>query len=230
MTQFSRGMAPNPATFDRVFKFIICGAKGVGKKTLLQSFCTEGDEEGTIWTELNVDDEKVLIEATVSKRWEEGMEKLFDAVALVFSTTDQISYEHTLEIQNEIQRVAEKMPIVFIENKVDIVEESQMDKTLVEGEMKKLHKRLYRVSALKEFNVMHPFAYLIEKLTRRKKDENANERKQSSSVNSSTVNSTVISTVNSSTLTPPASTEAWVEPVATAPHSTSTRKDKCSLM
>lgn len=95
-------------------------------------------------------------------------------------------------MQNEVQRVAEKMPIVFIENKVDVIEESQLEKSAVEGEMKKRHKRLYRwgkkqvvkdpmtrklrVSALKEFNVMHPFAYLIEKLTRHKKDVNANER------------------------------------------------------
>lgn len=33
---------------------------------------------------------------------------------------------------------------MFIENKIDIVEDSQMDKGLVEGEMRKKHKRLYR--------------------------------------------------------------------------------------
>ncbi|CAJ85783.1 GTP-binding protein Rheb [Caenorhabditis elegans] len=167
-------MAPDPTSYDRVFKFLIFGGKSVGKKTLLRSFCTEGDNE-SIWTSLTVDDEKVLIEATVSQKWEEGMSKEHDAIALVFSTTDVYSFEYTLELYNEIQKSTERIPLVFIENKIDIVEDSQMDKGLVEGEMRKKHKRLYRVSALKEFNVMHPFAYLIEKLTRQKKDLNANE-------------------------------------------------------
>ncbi|CAI2342115.1 unnamed protein product [Caenorhabditis sp. 36 PRJEB53466] len=167
-------MAPDPTTFDRAFKFVICGAKEVGKKTLLRSFCTEGDDEN-IWTTLNVDEEKVLVEATVSEKWEEGREKEFDGVVLVFSTTDVRSFEYTLEILNEIQKTAEKKHLVFIENKMDLVEQTQMDKDLVEGELKKRHKRLYRVSATEEFMVMHPFAYLIEKLTRHKKDENQNE-------------------------------------------------------
>ena len=67
----------------------------VGKKTLLRSFCTEGDDE-SIWTSLTVDDEKVLIEATVTQKWEEGMSKENDAIALVFSTTDV--YVSTLAI------------------------------------------------------------------------------------------------------------------------------------
>ncbi|EGT43019.1 hypothetical protein CAEBREN_18802 [Caenorhabditis brenneri] len=211
-------MAPDPNTFDRVFKFVILGGKSVGKKTLLRSFCTEGDDE-SIWTSLTVDDEKVLIEATVTQKWEEGMSKENDAIALVFSTTDIYSFEYTLELYKEIQKTTEKIPLVFIENKMDIVEESQMDKTLVEGETKKKHKRLYRVSALKEFNVMHPFAYLIEKLTRQKKDVNANERKQSSSVTSSTTS-------------PPSSTEAWVDPVPTENSAVvpPPKKDKCILM
>uniref|UniRef100_A0A1I7TTQ2 GTP-binding protein n=1 Tax=Caenorhabditis tropicalis TaxID=1561998 RepID=A0A1I7TTQ2_9PELO len=211
-------MAPDPSSFDRVFKFVILGAKSVGKKTLLRSFCTEGDDE-SIWTSLNFDDEKILIEATVTQKWEESMSGENDAIALVFSTTDTYSFEYTLELYNQIQKTTEKIPLVFIENKMDIVEESEMDKTLVEGETRKKHKRLYRVSALKEFNVMHPFAYLIEKLTRQKKDVNANERKQSSSVTSTATS-------------PPLSTEAWVEPVQPENSSAAKRSknDKCVLM
>ncbi|CAI5442135.1 unnamed protein product [Caenorhabditis angaria] len=154
-------MPPDSRNFDRSFKLAIIGAAKTGKKTLFESFATEGDDQG-LWTSLTVENEKILVETQVSKMWTKEMAEVFDAVA---------SFEYGLEVLNEINRLIPAelaKPVVVIENKIDIVEQTEVIKAHVENEMKNRKKRLYRVSGLKEFNVMHPFAYLLEKLTRPK--------------------------------------------------------------
>ncbi|CAD6194401.1 unnamed protein product [Caenorhabditis auriculariae] len=201
----------DPANFDRFFRVLICGSSGVGKKTLLKSFCTDGDGEDT-WASFVLDGEKILVVGKTNKMWRKEFYHDYDAVAVVFATDDVFSFEYALEVMNEMTR-GPPLPTVVIENKIDVVESTEMRKEDVESAMHDRRKRLYRVSASKEFNVMHPFAYLLERLTRYKKDENANERKHSSPVESIRLGSR----------------EGWPEIPATGA-SRKSNKDRCIVM
>ncbi|KHJ87558.1 hypothetical protein OESDEN_12666 [Oesophagostomum dentatum] len=71
------------------------------------------------------------------------------------------------------------LPVVVIENKIDLIDDYDFsNKETIENAVKRARMRLYRVSAKQDFNVMHPFAYVLEKLLRYR-DENANLQEQS---------------------------------------------------
>jgi hypothetical protein len=64
------------------------------------------------------------------------------------------------------------LPVVFVENKIDLIAESTLDPEQVETMAKKHRFRLYRASAIKDYNVNEAFGYLVQKAATRFPDPN----------------------------------------------------------
>ncbi|EYC44214.1 hypothetical protein Y032_0468g2008 [Ancylostoma ceylanicum] len=193
--------------YDRHFRLLICGGSGTGKSSLLSSFSFEGGgSEGT--SVLKLDDENIRIDIRKKDKWQREYVSEFDAVVVVFAADDFKSFEYALEIVHSVQN-CDFLPVVVIENKIDLIDNYDFqNKEIIENAMKQARIRLYRVSAKDNFNVMHPFAYVLEKLLRYR-DENANVRERA---------------FQNCRLP---SREGWVErPVATS----SKRSSNCSIM
>ncbi|KAK5983179.1 hypothetical protein GCK32_015451, partial [Trichostrongylus colubriformis] len=115
--------------------------------------------------------------------WQREYVSEFDAVVVVFAADDFKSFEYAVEVLRSVQN-CDFLPIVIIENKIDLVDEIDCsNKDIIENSIREAGVRLYRVSAMHDFNVMHPFAYVLEKLLRYS-DENANVKEKGGSRNS----------------------------------------------
>lgn len=93
-------------------------------------------------------------------QWNRDESRDVDAVALVFSTIDADvsllqedtlipfqSFDYVLDLYREILH-DRYFPIVVVENKIDQLEHSVIDKTFVEERLRKSHLRLYRYSPI----------------------------------------------------------------------------------
>ncbi|PIO75882.1 hypothetical protein TELCIR_02055 [Teladorsagia circumcincta] len=141
--------------------------------------------------------------------WQREYISEFDAVVVVFAADDFKSFEYAVEVLRSVQK-CDFLPVVIIENKIDLIDEYDFsNKDFIENSIRQARIRLYRVSAKDDFNVMHPFAYVLEKLLRYS-DENANVHEKSS-----------IQTYRRP------SREAWVERPMTR---TRKRSANCSIM
>lgn len=158
--------------YDRHFRLLICGGSGTGKSSLLSCFSFEGDgSEGT--TVLRLDDVNIRIDVRKKDEWHREYVSEFDAVVVVFAADDFKSFEYAVEVVRSVQS-CDFLPVVVIENKIDLIDNYNFShKDVIENSIKQARIRLYRVSAKHDFNVMHPFAYILEKLLRYC-DENAN--------------------------------------------------------
>ncbi|CAI4232201.1 unnamed protein product [Auanema sp. JU1783] len=165
------------ASFDKEFRLVVLGAQGVGKSSIIECFCTNYDEDGKGNTVLHLDDEKIRISVQESEKWESSYFTKFDGVVVIYSTDSFDTFEYCIDLIKSI-RTEDYIPIVVIENKIDLLDHTEIEKRQVEAFLGELHLRLYRSSAAKDFNIMHPFAYVLEKLTR-SKDENWNTTKKS---------------------------------------------------
>ncbi|VDO69712.1 unnamed protein product [Haemonchus placei] len=88
-------------------------------------------------------------------------------------------FDYALEVLRSVQD-CDFLPVVVIENKIDLIDEYNfLNKDVIENSIRQARTRLYRVSAKQDFNVMHPFAYVLEKLLRYS-DENANVKEKDS--------------------------------------------------
>nr|CDJ95053.1 Miro domain containing protein [Haemonchus contortus] len=164
--------------YDRHFRLLICGGKGTGKSTLLSCFSFESDRsEGT--TMLRLDDLNIRIDVRKRDKWQREHVSEFDAVVVIFAADDFKSFDYALEVLRSVQN-CDFLPVVVIENKIDLIDEYNfLNKDIIENSIRQARTRLYRVSAKQDFNVMHPFAYVLEKLLRYS-DENANVKEKDS--------------------------------------------------
>ncbi|XGW09443.1 hypothetical protein V3C99_011609 [Haemonchus contortus] len=164
--------------YDRHFRLLICGGKGTGKSTLLSCFSFESDRsEGT--TMLRLDDLNIRIDVRKRDKWQREYVSEFDAVVIIFAADDFKSFDYALEVLRSVQN-CDFLPVVVIENKIDLIDEYNfLNKDVIENSIRQARTRLYRVSAKQDFNVMHPFAYVLEKLLRYS-DENANVKEKDS--------------------------------------------------
>ncbi|VDM65787.1 unnamed protein product, partial [Strongylus vulgaris] len=179
----------NDDDYDKHFRLLICGGSGTGKSTLLSCFSFEGGgSEGT--SVLKLDEENIRIDVRKKDKWQPEYVSEFDAVIVVFASDNfkvklldvsfclgVLSFEYAMEIIQNVQD-CDFLPVVVIENKIDLIDDYDFsNKDTIETAIRNARMRLYRVSAKEEFNVMHPFAYVLEKLLRYQ-DENANVRER----------------------------------------------------
>ncbi|CAJ0587264.1 unnamed protein product, partial [Mesorhabditis spiculigera] len=111
--------------------------------------------------------------------WKEDMDlenerTFFDAVAIIFSTTDLRSFDYACEVHRYTLEQQVGIPALLIESKTDDAANSQINREEVLNVVKRSHTKLYRVSEKENFNVTAAFAYLVEQALQIK--ESANNR------------------------------------------------------
>jgi len=157
-------------------KVVIVGNGGVGKSSMIQRYCRgtfTRSYKKTIGVdflekELRVQGEKVRL-----MLWDTAGQEEFDAITrsyyrgaqacvVTFSTTDRSSL---LAVTRWITRIREecgKVPMVLVQNKIDLIQEAQINMSEVDKLASRLGLRVYRMSVKDDLNVGTVFQHLAE--------------------------------------------------------------------
>jgi len=158
-------------------KVVVVGNGAVGKSSMIQSYCKglfTREYKKTIGVDflektisLNNDDVRLML-------WDTAGQEEFDAITksyyrgaqvcvLVFSTVDYASYAAIPRWKEKVICEVGNVPMVLVQNKMDLLEESAVTQEEAEGLAKKLRLRLYRASVKEDLNVSDVFEYLAKK-------------------------------------------------------------------
>ncbi|MCF2138167.1 MAG: GTP-binding protein [Candidatus Thorarchaeota archaeon] len=163
-----------PATPDYVFKLVFLGDTGVGKTSLVQRYVYDSlpiEVGTTIGAMLHV---KMLRHRDMTYKlviWDLGGQDAFaqlreqycsqaSGAFFVFDRTRPDTLEHIDDWLNALYSAAGKVPIVMVENKIDL--ESVVDPMRVMELAESKANRLIQTSALENKNVDLAFAGLLE--------------------------------------------------------------------
>lgn len=165
-------------------KVVIVGNGAVGKSSMIQRYCrgifTQNYKKtiGVDFLEkhLRVSDEEVRL-----MLWDTAGQEEFDAITkayyrgaqacvVAFSTVDRASFEAVRKWKKKVEDECGLVPMVLVQNKIDLLHESQVTAAEVEHLAKELQMRLYRTSVKEDLNVMNVFQHLAENYVSRVKN------------------------------------------------------------
>lgn len=163
--------------FEVAIKIVIVGNGGVGKSSMIQRYCKgrfTKDYKKTIGVDflerqIAVDEEDVRI-----MLWDTAGQEEFDtitreyyrgaqAVVLAFSTIDRDSFDAVEQWQKKVRAEVGTIPMVLVQNKIDLVDQAKVTPTETEALAKKLKLKFYRTSVKDDLNVSDVFRYLASK-------------------------------------------------------------------
>ncbi|PAV63443.1 hypothetical protein WR25_22606 isoform A [Diploscapter pachys] len=165
---------PSPSAFNRHIRILICGAGKTGKSTVVQGFCTHIDESGG-WRAFLFDDEEILIDVKEASNWRKNYASDYDGFLVIFSADDDYTFNYALEIIAEIQNCG-TFPTILVECKNDLILEESAEQIEIDNEVRRRKLRMYSICGFDESHIVHPFAYLVEKLTRNEDSESPKAR------------------------------------------------------
>jgi len=160
-------------------KVVVVGNGAVGKSSMIQRYCKgifTRDYKKTIGVDFL--EKQLSLEDGNEMRlmlWDTAGQEEFDAITkayyrgaqacvLTFSTTDRDSFEAIEKWKQKIEEeVGCEIPVVLVQNKIDLLEEAVVDKEEADELAKKLKLRFYRTSVKEDLNVNDVFLYLAEK-------------------------------------------------------------------
>jgi len=164
---------------DLAIKVVVVGNGAVGKSSMIQRYCNgvfTKEYKKTIGVDflektINVDGYSEEVRLMV---WDTAGQEEFDAITksyyrgahvcvLVFSTVDYASYCAIQRWQEKVQCEVGNIPMVLVQNKMDLLDESVVQPEEAEGLANKLRVRLYRASVKEDLNVTNVFEYLAKK-------------------------------------------------------------------
>lgn len=157
-------------------KVLVVGNGSVGKSTMIQRYCKGvfvKEYKKTIGVDflekcINFEDEEVRLMI-----WDTAGQEEFDAITkayyrgaqacvLAFSTVDHASYAEVPKWRNQVLKECGDIPMVLVQNKIDLIDSATVTKDEAEGLSKRLKLRLYRTSVKEDFNVSTVFEYLAK--------------------------------------------------------------------
>lgn len=174
-------------------KVVVVGNGAVGKSSLIQRYCKgifTKDYKKTIGVDFLEKQLKVNEEDIRLMLWDTAGQEEFGAITrsyyrgaqacvLAFSTTDRDSFEAIEEWRTKLEdEVPTDIPIVLIQNKIDLLDEAVVQQDEAEELAKKLKVRFYRTSVKEDLNVNEVFNYLAEKHLARLKQEQESEQEK----------------------------------------------------
>eukprot|EP01137_Pigoraptor_chileana_P000442 Opistho-2@36651 len=161
--------------FEIALKVLIVGNGGIGKSSLIQRYCKgifTKDYKKTIGVDflekqLDHDGENVRL-----MLWDTAGQEEFDAITkayykdahacvLAFSTTDRDSFEAVEKWKKKVEAECGKIPMVLIQNKIDLIDQAVMEPNEAEGLAKRIGVRFYRISVKDNLKVDDVFEYLV---------------------------------------------------------------------
>ena len=159
-------------------KVLVVGNGAVGKSSMIRRYCKgifTTNYKKTIGVDflekqLRLDDNDIRL-----MLWDTAGQEEFGAITksyyrgaqacvLVFSTTDRDSFLAIESWRKKVQdEVGTDIPLVLVQNKIDLLDEAVVEQHEAEGLAKKLKLRFYRTSVQENLNVDQVFQYLSEK-------------------------------------------------------------------
>ena len=168
--------------FETTVKVVIVGNGCVGKSSLASCFCKGKGAfsdvyKKTIGVSFSEREDVVGGDDVIIQVWDTAGQEEFKAVnetyienagaaILAFSTDDRDSFLAVKKWCAAVRGKCGKIPTVIVQNKVDLLEQAQMDNEEVEALARDLGLKLYRVSCKDMFNVREVFRHLVAKYIR----------------------------------------------------------------
>jgi small GTP-binding protein len=162
------------------FKVIFVGNSGVGKSSIIQSFCTNNFPETPRRTLSSVFYERSIEIPDYSEPvdlmiWDTpGRENLHplaadafpgaDVCVVVYNLTDRSSFEAVPQWVEKVKVVSVGVQIVLVENQVDSLDQSQVESAEAQRMAAQLEAPLFRASAKEGLNLRNLFIYFATSL------------------------------------------------------------------
>jgi len=162
-------------------KVLVVGNGAVGKSSMIQRYCKglfTKEYKKTIGVDflekqINLDGEDVRL-----MLWDTAGQEEFDsltsvyyrgaqACVCVFSTVDRTSFDAMTRWTERVTEECGDIPMVLVQNKIDLVEDAKMRPDEAEALAKKLKLRFYRTSVKEDLNVKEVFSYLANRYIER---------------------------------------------------------------
>lgn len=175
-------------------KVIVIGNGTVGKSCMIQRYCKgyfTKEYKKTIGVDflermINVQNEDVRL-----MLWDTAGQEEFDsltqqyyrgaqACVLAFSTVDYNSFTAIPKWKEKVEKECGSIPMVLVQNKVDLIDASTVRQEEAEEMAKKLRLRLYRTSVKEDVNVNEVFNFIAGRyVTNMNKEEEENRNRVS---------------------------------------------------
>jgi len=181
--------------YEIAIKVVIVGNGAVGKSSMIQRYC-KGIFTRNYKKTIGVDFlEKHITASGEDVRlmlWDTAGQEEFDAITkayyrgaqacvIAFSTTDHASFEAVKKWKRKVEDECGHVPMVLVQNKIDLLHESQVDSHEVEKFARNTGLKLFRTSVKENLNIGRVFQYLAERhieSVSRWSDESADEFSQ----------------------------------------------------
>ncbi len=94
---------------------------------------------------------------------------------VVFSTVDRASFEAVEKWKRKVEDEVDNIPLVLVQNKIDLVDEAVIAPEEAEALAKRLKLRFYRASVKENLNVDEVFLYLTDKYMQKLQSQEAED-------------------------------------------------------
>ncbi|XP_065062080.1 ras-related protein Rab-23-like [Rhopilema esculentum] len=158
-------------------KVLVVGNGAVGKSSMIQRYCKglfTKEYKKTIGVDflekqisLNGEDVRLMLWDTAGQEEFDSLTSVYyrgaQACVCVFSTVDRASFDAMQRWKERVNDECGDIPMVLVQNKIDLVEDAKMRPDEAEALAKKLKLRFYRTSVKEDLNVKEVFAYLADR-------------------------------------------------------------------
>jgi len=175
-------------------KILVVGNGAVGKSSMIQRYCKNvftKEYKKTIGVDflekiISLDDGteiRLMLWDTAGQEEFNAITKSYyrgaQACVLAFSTTDRPSFDQVEMWKSKLEeQVDSNIPLVLVQNKIDLLDQAVISKEEAEELAKKLKLRFYRTSVKEDLNINEVFKYLAEKhMNRTRQDLNKLQEK-----------------------------------------------------
>ncbi|MFX0040433.1 MAG: Rab family GTPase [Promethearchaeota archaeon] len=179
-------MGKDDVTKGFVFKITVIGDGAVGKTSLIKKY-TQGsfqkDYIKTLGAQFSKYDEEIEGDNCKLFFWDIAGQREFDfmrptfykgskAAIIVFSHTDEDSFNHIKDWHEDIKKYTGELPIILFGNKTDLVDEKDLDDETIDKLVKKNNfLGYYKTSAKTGSGVYKAFQAIIKELYNKYKEE-----------------------------------------------------------
>lgn len=162
---------------ETAIKVVIVGNGGVGKSSMIQRYCkgiftkeykkTIGVDFLERQIDLNAQEVRLMLWDTAGQEEFDAITKAYyrgaQACVLTFSTVDRESFEAVECWKNKVEAEVGEIATVIVQNKIDLIDEAEVQTHEAEALAQKLQLRFYRISVKDNLNVSEVFRYLADK-------------------------------------------------------------------
>merc|ERR1719266_276338 len=175
-------------------KVLIVGNGAVGKSSMIQRYCRgtfTKSYKKTIGVDFLKKQLRVHGEDVRLMLWDTAGQEEFDAITkayyrgaqacvVAFSTTDRDSLAAVRKWRKKVEDECGDIPMVLVQNKIDLIAQSEINQSEAEALSRELNMRLYRTSVKDDLNVSVVFQHLAENYVNKVISSNTVERQPES--------------------------------------------------